>query len=319
MTRYKSKRIVDGELKWTVIENGIVIDRNPKKDELQSLKVEHRKRYERYTNEELLNYLVKFHEKNGKIPKASDFVNNSEYPSFVTYQKHFGNWNNGLILAKLGIREKDKIYTNEELLDYLVIFREENGRVPVTSDFIYNLRYPGYQVYFKRFGSWEKALKLVGMDLDSRVKQGKLVSKQEKGRFVEIIVREMFDNKGIDLSGIYCNNYCDGICPNGEIYDVKSIGFSKEKNRWPFSTRNEDKDDDKEVIQWYYFAAFNHDYTKLIYMWRVPGEIVDKDTFYVGMYNGYEFNIENMKKYDITDEFKKFYEQYTMRKKLDKA
>lgn len=88
---------------------------------------------------------------------------------------------------------------------------------------------------------------------------------------------------------------------------------------WSFSTRNEDKDDDKEAIQWYYFAAFNHDYTKLIYMWRVPGEIVDKDTFYVGMYNGYEFNIENMKKYDITDEFKKFYEQYTMKKKLDKT
>lgn len=37
--------------------------------------------------------------------------------------------------------------------------------------------------------------------------------------------------------------------------------------------------------------------------------IVDKDIFQdifqVRMYNGYEFNVENMKKYDITDEFKK--------------
>ncbi len=54
-------------------------------------------------------------------------------------------------------------------------------------------------------------------------------------------------------------------------------------------------------------------------MWKVPGDIVDKDFFHVGIHNSYEFNVENMKKYDITDEFKKFYEQYTMRKKLDKA
>lgn len=310
MTRYKSKRIVDGELKWVVIENGRVIDKNPTKDELNSLKIEPRKRYEKYTNDSLLNYLKLFYEKNGKIPKASDFLHNPTYPSFFTYQKRFGSWNNGLILAKLGIRDKDKIYTSKELLDYLVMFREKNGRIPTASDFINSPKYPGYQVYCTRFGSWNNALKLREMDLDSRVKRGKLESSIEKGRWVEIMIREMFDNKGIDLSGIYCNSYCDGIDPDGQTYDVKSIGFSKERNRWSFITMNHDKDDDIEAIQWYYFVAFSTDYTKLLYMWKVPGEIVDKDIFHVGMHNGYEFNVENMKKYEITEEFKTLYDRH---------
>lgn len=37
-------------------------------------------------------------------------------------------------------------------------------------------------------------------------------------------------------------------------------------------------------------------------VWRVPGEIVEKDDFHVGM--NPQFNIENMKEFDITDKFK---------------
>ena len=76
---------------------------------------------------------------------------------------------------------------------------------------------------------------------------------------------------------------------------------------WVFGTKNRDKDDDREAIQWYYFAAFNEDYTQLLYIWRVPGEIIEKNNFIVGMYGG-EFNLENMKEYDITVKFKKFVE-----------
>lgn len=48
-------------------------------------------------------------------------------------------------------------------------------------------------------------------------------------------------------------------------------------------------DDDKEAIQWYYFIALNNDNT-IKHVWRVPGEMVEKDYFQIGLHNSYEFN-----------------------------
>ncbi len=76
---------------------------------------------------------------------------------------------------------------------------------------------------------------------------------------------------------------------------------------WVFGTTNRDKDDDRDAIQWYYFAAFNEDYTQLSYVWRVPGEMIEKSSFHIGMYGG-KLNIENMKEHDITIKFKKIVE-----------
>lgn len=39
-------------------------------------------------------------------------------------------------------------------------------------------------------------------------------------------------------------------------------------------------------------------------MWRVPGEMVDGNRFRIGLYGG-KFTVENMQKYEITEEFKK--------------
>lgn len=81
-------------------------------------------------------------------------------------------------------------------------------------------------------------------------------------------------------------------------YDVKSSKLYVE-GYYRFTIRNKYK----EEIELYYFLAFNKDYTKLMYCWRVSGKIVEKDSFYVEPNSDYEFNIENMKEYDITDKF----------------
>jgi len=369
MTEYKTKRIIDKKppLRWVIVdETGKVVNRNPSEEELKCLKKEqikprdtrlytdkelldylkhfknengrspgqkdfennpeypnygvYRKRFgswnnalalveldinkggKKYVDEELLDYLKQFHQENGRIPMTTDFENNPEYPNYSIYRKRFGSWNNALILTGLGIRKKDK-YTNEELLDYLKQFYQENERVPIARDFEYNPEHPNVMTYIKRFGSWNNALKLVEMDLDTRVVQGNLTTGTEKGRYFEIKLMSHFENRPIDLSGRNCHSYHDGICPNGQLYEVKSASMRPE-GYWPFGTENKDKDDDKEAIQWYYFGAFNKDYTKLLYVWRVPGEIVEGTMFHIGVNNGYKFNVENMKQYDITDKFK---------------
>lgn len=309
MTYYVSIRLVDGKPRKVIVdETGKIVNRSPSKDEMKNLQAEVYKRnvYKEYTDKELLNFLKTFYEENGRVPVLRDFVNNSGYPCYNTYREHFGSWDNALKMSGM-IYERKKIYTDDELLNYLKIFYEENRRIPVTTDFKNNPAYPGSATYLRHFGSWSNALKLVGMDRDTMVEQGNLETTHRRSRWFEIMVIGHFENIPIDLSGDNCNSPFDGICPNGQTYEVKSSKLHKYVTfggYWSFATRNRDKEEDKEAIQWYYFGAFDEDHAKLLYVWRVPGEIVEKASFYVGMYGG-KFNIENMKEYDITDKFKK--------------
>lgn len=261
----------------------------------------------KYTDNELLDILKRFRNENGRVPMQSDFINNSEYPSYRSYYNRFGSWNNALLLAGLDTDTNRKFYADNELLNYLKEFHDKNGKPPTHTDFTNNPRYPSFDTYRYRFGGWEKALKLAGLDLDTRVRQGYCNTKIESGRSWEIMVGEMFDNRHTDLSGKNCKSYIDGICPNGQTYEAKSnkLRTSSSWKGWSFSTENEDKGDNIEAIQWWYFGGFNEDGTKLLYAWRIPGEIVESTRFLIGIYNG-KFNIGNMIDYDITYKFKDF-------------
>lgn len=187
-------------------------------------------------------------------------------------------------------------YTDKELLNYMIQFYEDYGKVPVVNDFKNNCGYPSCSIYKIRFGSWSCALKLVGLDVDSIVKRSVSKTNQHKGRLAEIKVANHFRQYPIDLAGENCLSLCDGICPNGKYYDVKSSKFYKERCRWDFNIRNKYR----KHIEIYYLLAFNEDWTELEYGWRIPGETVAKEHFLVGLYNNYKFNVENMKQYDIT-------------------
>jgi hypothetical protein len=196
-------------------------------------------------------------------------------------------------------RDTIKKYTDEDLLGYLRQFEKENGRIPTIRDFINSPEYPVHGTYQNRFGSWSNALKLVGLDAESMVKHGIVKNNYQKGRLSEIIVRDHFKKNPVDLAGENCISPWDGLCPNGLSYDVKSSKFHKE-GHYKFSTKNKYKED----IEIYYLLAFNEDYTELEHGWRIPGEMAEKDHFQVGLNSNYEFNVENMKEYDITDKLR---------------
>jgi len=210
-----------------------------------------------------------------------------------------------IYIRKYNHKGGSKRYTDEGLLDYLRRFNKENGRSPTEGDFSNNLEYPSYDTYFKRFGSWANALKLVGLDVESMVKNGIVKTTAQKARFTEIMVRDHFKQYPTDLSGENCLSPCDGICPNGKMYDVKSSKLHKGKY-WVFMSKNKYK----EEIEIYYYLAFNSDWTKLKYIWRIPGEIVESDYFYLGLSNNYKFNVKNMKEYEITKNISYILEKY---------
>lgn len=200
---------------------------------------------------------------------------------------------------KMNVKNRSKKYTDNELLDILRTFYVENGRPPTQNEFnVGDQRYPCTRTYIIRFGSWSNTLKLIGMDLDTRVLQGYLDTNQEKGRYAELKVINHFLEHPTDLAGENCLSPYDGICPNGKIYDVKSSKYYK-KSYHDFGTNNKHK----EEIEIYYFLAFNEDYTILEYVWRIPGEMVEKDHFQIGT-SWAEFTLDSMKEYDITNKFK---------------
>jgi hypothetical protein len=188
-------------------------------------------------------------------------------------------------------------YTDKELLSYLLKFYEKHGRPPTRRYFVNNPEYPSYRAY-GRFGDWQKGLKLVELDYESMAKKGILEDNYQKGR--QITVRDHFKNNPVDLSGDNCNSSCDGICPNGKTYDVKTSKLLEGKY-WLFHATNKYK----EEIEIYYLLAFNEDWTKLEHAWRLSGEMVDVVSFSINKFltpksRSYR-NVEGMKEYEITD------------------
>lgn len=104
MTEYKSVRLIDGKPRKVIVdENGNIMNRNPSKDKLKYLEKEfyENRQPNRYTNEELLEYLRQFYETKGKIPIEVDFTRGSRFPSYGTYIIRFGSWKNCLQIAGL--------------------------------------------------------------------------------------------------------------------------------------------------------------------------------------------------------------------------
>ena len=197
----------------------------------------------------------------------------------------------------LGKRRK---YTDEQLKNELRQFEKEHGRPPTTEDFANNHGYPSVNTYINRFGSWLNGLIGAGLSVDLMSKRGN----RYRGRQSEIAILNHLENKPVDLSGENSNSYCDAVDPSDGLYDVKSSKL-RVGGYYVFCTMNKDKDDNKEAIQWYYLVARNDD-GSVAYLWKVPGEIVEKDDFRVSInsWSRIKFTVENMKQYDITDKLR---------------
>lgn len=140
--KYTSIRLIDGKPRKVIVnKNGDIINKNPIKEDLIGIDIEpytiNRKKI--YTNRKLLDCLRQFDKENGRAPVENDFDGNPRYPSFGTYIKHFGNWNNALIMAELFDNRIRQLYTDKELLEYMRQFDKENVRVPVAIQIVVHM------------------------------------------------------------------------------------------------------------------------------------------------------------------------------------
>lgn len=115
--------------------------------------------------------IAKIHEvkdRLGRTPSLAEFIHETggqryKHLIFTT----FGSWLNALKVAKLKPKEwhpkavKPR-FTDEELLEYLSLYAQENGQIPTATDSKRGL-IPDYAIYSRRFGSFERARKMAGV------------------------------------------------------------------------------------------------------------------------------------------------------------
>lgn len=107
-----------------------------------------------------------------KTPTKSEFIEYCESQRYVhLIYKTFGSWSKALKMCKFqpsGPHNKGgrKIYSDEELLEYLQIFYQENRKPPTYTDSKRGL-IPSAEVYKKRWGSLPLAREAAGITADS--------------------------------------------------------------------------------------------------------------------------------------------------------
>jgi len=117
-----------------------------------------------YTEEELLEELHRLERELSKSPEAQDMTEYGKYGE-NTYLRRFGSWNEALERAGLEINKTGKV-SNEELKEELLGLaeRESDGEYLPASSMKGEGKYSS-NTYERRFGSWNEALKEVGLEV----------------------------------------------------------------------------------------------------------------------------------------------------------
>lgn len=118
---------------------------------------------DRYTEEVLLDQLRWLADRLGKTPTMEEVDNFESTASSSTFQRTFGSFNTALKLA--GLEVTRRIYGDDDLLEILTNLSEKLGRKPTMADFEKDSSLPHPRVYSSRFGSFRKALELVGHEV----------------------------------------------------------------------------------------------------------------------------------------------------------
>lgn len=117
---------------------------------------------------QILEKIKEVRKKLKRVPTLKEFIweTGSQRYKHLIY-KVFGSWNKALQLLNYPLNPPStgggrRNYTDEELLEYLNIYAQENHKIPTATDCNRGLL-PSYCVYLRRFGSIEKARRLAGV------------------------------------------------------------------------------------------------------------------------------------------------------------
>lgn len=120
--------------------------------------------------DQILEKIKEVAKKVGRTPTLQEFINEhggERYRHLIC--KVYGSWGNALKILKMTPKERDwktnykgTKYDSETLLEYLIDFAREHGRIPTSTDFRRGYL-PSDAVYRRHFGTLEQARERAGV------------------------------------------------------------------------------------------------------------------------------------------------------------
>lgn len=138
--------------------------------------------------DQLLETIKKCADDIGHTPSKKEFIDYYQSQRYVhLIYKTFGSWSKALEMARLHPKEKvynggRRNYSDEELLEYLNIFWQENQKIPTETDCRRGL-IPDSSIYKNRFGSLPHARQLAGIQ-DTPTRWGTLPRKFKEYKLI---------------------------------------------------------------------------------------------------------------------------------------
>ena len=169
--------------------------------------------YKLYSKRKLLVLLKNFAKKIGRTPRRKDIYLNKNMPDPNTYKERFGSFNNAIKKAKLQItNSKYFYYSDKKLLNELRRLAKKLGRVPNKNDLKNYRGAPSMWIYCNRFGSYNNAVKLIGLKPNNIYNYSKkellsILKKIAKTLGHTPSVRDLQKIKGIPCPVTYFNKF----------------------------------------------------------------------------------------------------------------
>lgn len=122
--------------------------------------------------DQLLDKIREVQKKLGKTPTKKEFINHFDTQRyFHLIMKTYGSWKNALHILgleppapfKMVKGTRARIYSDDEILDSLRIYAQENNRIPTESDYRRGMIPVSSEVLKRRFGGYEQARQLAGV------------------------------------------------------------------------------------------------------------------------------------------------------------
>jgi hypothetical protein len=122
--------------------------------------------WHRISDDVLLSELKRYKRENGRAPSKSDLNSDNDYPWSSTYANRFGSLTRAKRLAGFEV-EKRKCVWPQAMLRDLRDLAEDLGRVPTKADMDQHGEWSN-RLYEIRFGSWNKALREGGYEVNKK-------------------------------------------------------------------------------------------------------------------------------------------------------
>lgn len=115
--------------------------------------------HEHYSDEKLIDEIHRAQSILGHVPSFVEMNDIPKTPRAETYRRRFGSWNEALEAAGIdansgSTRDYKPKYSNDDLLNAIADFIEENGERPRVKDWKKRDDVPDHRTIRNRFGSW---------------------------------------------------------------------------------------------------------------------------------------------------------------------